>query len=193
MLYQTQKNTKTNNMSTYETFTEMKKFVGFTSDDAENLKSIAHIFEKHGSAITDTFYETLELYPETAALIEGRVDSLKETHARWMGELFTGVEGGHEEAYFTNRDIVGKVHVKIGLDPRWVEGVMTIIRTGGHAAMSQELESAAELGAKFNSLCKILDLDLMIINLSYADERLTRLANFTGMSRKLIENCISSG
>ncbi|NOY00770.1 MAG: hypothetical protein GXP30_13730 [Verrucomicrobia bacterium] len=180
-------------MSSYDNFTEMKKFVGFSSEDAENLKSIAHVFEKHGPALTDFFYETLDLYPETATLIEGRVDSLKATHARWMGELFTGVEGGYDEAYFNNRDIVGAVHVKIGLDPRWVEGVMTIIRTGGHAALAQELESAAELGEKFNSLCKILDLDLMVINLSYADERLTRLATFTGMSRKLIENCISSG
>ncbi|MCF6311127.1 MAG: protoglobin domain-containing protein [Verrucomicrobiales bacterium] len=180
-------------MSRYENYTEMKKFVGFTSDDIENLKSMAPVFEKHGATLTDFFYETLELYPETAALIEGRVDTLKLTHSRWMGELFTGVEGGYDEAYFNNRDIVGKVHVKIGLDPRWVEGVMNIIRTGGHAALSQELESAADLGAKFNSLCKILDLDLMVINLSYADERLTRLATFTGMSRKLIENCINSG
>lgn len=180
-------------MSNFENFSEMKKFIGFTSEDVENLKSMVPIFETRGAAITDFFYETLALYPETAALLEGRIDSLKSTHKRWMMELFTGVEGGYEEAYFNNRDIVGKVHVKIGLDPRWVEGVMNIIRTGGHAALAQELDSASELGAKFGSLCKILDLDLMIINLSYADERLTRLAAFTGMSRKLIENCITAG
>ncbi|MCF6313630.1 MAG: protoglobin domain-containing protein [Verrucomicrobiales bacterium] len=180
-------------MSEYNNFAEMKKFIGFTASDIENLNSMAPIFEQRGDAITDFFYETLSLYPETAALIEGRVDTLKETHRRWMRELFAGVDGGYDEAYFDNRNIIGKVHVKIGLDPRWVEGVMNIIRTGGHAALTQELESAAELGEKFSSLCKILDLDLMIINLSYADERLTRLAAFTGMSRKLIENCIKSG
>lgn len=180
-------------MTNNEKFTEMKKFVGFTSADEENLKAVAPIFAKHGPALTDSFYDTLALYPETAKLIEGRVDALKDTHTRWLGELFTGVDGGFGEKYFENRDIIGKVHVRIGLDPRWVEGVMNIIRLGGHAAMSQELDSAEDLGAKFASVCKILDLDLMVINLSYSDERLTRLSDFTGMTRNLIENCISSG
>ena len=40
------------------------------------------------------------------------------------------------------------------------------------------------------SLLRVLDLDVMIINLAYGDERLARLSEFTGMSRKLIERCV---
>jgi hypothetical protein len=39
-------------------------------------------------------------------------------------------------------------------------------------------------------LVKILDIDLMIINLAYSQETIDRLSKFTGMSRKLIERCI---
>ncbi len=36
----------------------------------------------------------------------------------------------------------------------------------------------------------LLDIDLMVINFAYAAERIDRLCNFTGMSKKLIERCI---
>ncbi|MCF6312678.1 MAG: protoglobin domain-containing protein [Verrucomicrobiales bacterium] len=86
-------------MSNYQNFTEMKQFVGFNSEDIENLKAMAPIFEGRGAAITDIFYATLSLYPATAALFEGWVDH-KATHRRWMMEVFNGVEGGYDEAYY---------------------------------------------------------------------------------------------
>jgi hypothetical protein len=41
------------------------------------------------------------------------------------------------------------------------------------------------------ALIKILDIDLMIINLAYSQETIDRLSSFTGMSKKLIERCVA--
>ena len=170
-----------------DAYNEAKDFLGFGPGDVANLQSLAPIFAEKGPAITDTFYEALGQNPATAAFIEGRVDQLKATHIRWMGELFAGDYGA---TYFENRIRIGHVHVAIGLDPNYVEMVMSFLRTAALEAIMDAYESSKEAGEKYSSVCKILDLDLMAINLAYQAERLDRLTKFTGMSRKLIENCI---
>jgi len=171
-------------------FESMKDFINFDDNDVANLVALGPVFAKHGPAITDAFYDNLRRFGDTARLIEGRVDALKATHHRWMSELFQGAYG---DAYFENRIRVGKAHVRVGLDPRYVEGVMTFLRTEGHRAIHEEVADVARAGALYDSLVKILDLDLADINLAYAEERLDRLTSFTGMSRKLLENCIRRG
>lgn len=173
-----------------KTYEEMKTFVGFSDADAQNLVKLAPIFEKHGPGMTDAFYATLFRYPDTAKIIEGRVDGLKKTHNRWMTELFKGDYG---QGYFEGRYKIGLVHVKVAIDPFYVEGVMDVIRTAGIAAIFAEMEDRASAIACTQSLLKILDLDLLVINLAYGEERLNRLTGFTGFSRKLIENCIKKG
>jgi hypothetical protein len=164
--------------------------MGLDDADKKNLVSLAGIFEKHGPGITDKFYANLGQNPTTAALIEGRVDALKATHRVWMMELFSGEYG---EAYFERRRRIGEVHVRIGLPPQFVEGVMSFIRGEGEAAIHAEIADKGEASAKVKSLMKILDLDLLVINLAYAEERIDLMCKITGMSRSLIENLIRQG
>ncbi|MCA9660194.1 MAG: hypothetical protein KC486_17750 [Myxococcales bacterium] len=167
----------------------LKSFLDFGDADAENLKSLGPIMETHGKTLTDRFYEKLAGVPETARLIEGRVDALKQTHARWMSELFAGDYG---EGYFHSRWKIGLTHVKVGVPPHYVEAVVSFLRVESEHVLSKEL-TGDDIANKHGSLTKILDLDLMIINLAYAFERVDRLCQFTGMSRKLIERCIEKG
>jgi hypothetical protein len=174
-------------MEQIEVYSQMREFVDFGPADEANLVALAPVFAKRGPAITDAFYETLGRYPTTSALLEGRVDSLKRTHQRYLGELFAGDYG---QTYFENRIKVGKVHVRVGLDPYFVEAVMSFLRTAGMLAIREELGNSPDTDAKIASYLRILDLDLLVINLAYGEERLTRLTKFTGMSRKLLETCI---
>ncbi len=170
----------------YAQFEEMKNFLEFGDQDVANLGRLAPVFEKHGGAITDGFYATLAQFPATNKLIESRVDQLKATHGQWMKELFAGDYG---EAYFNRRVLIGEAHVRIGLPPYYVEAVMNNIRTAGQLAIHSEMGD--EASALTSSMLKILDLDLIVINLSYAEDRLDRVSSFTGMSRKLIENVVN--
>lgn len=170
-----------------EVFDEMKRFCGFTEADAANLVALGPVFARHGAQITDRFYDNMAGFPATQRLIEGRVAALKATHGRWMGELFQGDYGGD---YFNNRIRIGLAHVRIGLDPYYVEGVMSFLRCAGLMAIREEVADGARATELSQSLLRILDLDLLVINLAYGEERLDRLAKFTGMSRRLLENCI---
>jgi hemoglobin-like flavoprotein len=172
---------------TYEDFDALKRFVDFNAQDAAHLKSLAPLVEQHGPAITDRFYDTLGALEETARIIAGRVDALKKTHRQYLAELCSGDYG---EDYFTRRSRIGQVHVVMGIDPRFVEGVMSTIRTGMLEAIAREITDPIELAAKTASFIKLCDLDLAIINIAYGEERLDRFSKFTGMSRRLIENVI---
>ncbi|MDP2316946.1 MAG: protoglobin domain-containing protein [Pseudomonadota bacterium] len=165
----------------------MKSFLDFGDTDIANLASLGPVFAEHGGKITDEFYEILDRYPETAKLLVGRIDALKTTHKRYLGELFAGDYG---ETYFQNRMRVGHTHVRVGLDPYFVEAVMSFLRTAGMLTIRGAFADPAQATALTASYMKVLDLDLLVINLAYSEERLSRLTKFTGMSRKLLETCI---
>jgi len=177
-------------MEMFQTYDEMKRILDFPEQDVENLRALAPIFAKHGAGITDRFYENLARFPETVKQIEGRIDSLKQTHQVWMSELFQGEYG---EAYFERRKRIGEAHVRIGLPPQFVEGVMSTIRADGEVAIHAEIQDTAQAIQRSHSLRKILDLDLIVINLAYAEERIEMMCSITGMRRKLIENPIKQG
>ena len=174
-------------MDSREIFEAIKEFVGFSEADVEALKGLQPWVEEHGPKITDVFYETIQATPAVAKFVEGRVDHLKTTHIQWMREL---VGGKYDEAYFERRWKIGEAHVRIGLDPIWVDGTMSLIRSKALNKLAETAEDKERLAAATGSLIKACDLDLAIINLAYAEDRLERLSSFTGMKRALIENVI---
>ncbi|MDC0720334.1 protoglobin domain-containing protein [Nannocystis bainbridge] len=171
-------------------YAAIQQFIGFDADDAARLRELAPLFAEHGSTLTDRFYAKLAADPEQSALIAGRVESLRQTHMRWLSELFAGDYG---ERYFDDRWRIGLAHVRVGVRPWWVEAVTSFLRSEGLALIEAHVADPERRAASARSLLKILDLDLMIINLAYADDRVDRLCRFTGMSRKLIERCIAQG
>ncbi len=174
----------------FEMYQEMAKLLEFSDADAANLVALAPVFEKHGEHITNHFYESLLAYPKTAAIIEGRVETLKGTHRRWMKELFAGEYG---ESFFNTHYRIGQVHVTHNINPEYVSAVTSVLRTYGRIAIFEELGNTEEAAQKADSLAKVLELGLLVINLAYADERVERITKVTGMSRKLIENLIKRG
>jgi Protoglobin len=165
----------------------MKAFIGFSAEDAQNLVALQPLMARVGPDITRRFYAQLGDVPETAKHIEGRVDQLRKTHLAWLQSLVGGV---YDEGYFESRWRIGLAHVRIGLEPYWVEGVMSFIRAAGIAAIAAELPDPHAVGRHSASYIKACDLDMLVINLSYGEDRLDRLAAFTGMKRGLIENII---
>ena len=174
-------------MEPAEIFQQIKTFLGFGEEDAKTLRGIQAWVEAHGPKITDTFYATIGETSDLAAFIEGRVEHLKKTHIQWMREL---VGGEYGDEYFKSRWKIGEAHVRIGLEPFWVDGTMSLIRGQALVSLADNLDDKAMVAAATASLIKACDLDLAIINLAYAEDRLERLSSFTGMKRALIENVI---
>lgn len=166
-------------------YTRLREFVGFNAQDVEQIRKLAPVLIPEQERITDEFYRAILREPETAVFVEGRVEGLKKTHARWFEELFSGRYDG---AYFENRWRIGMVHVRIGLSPRWVDLVMTHIHEQVLATLHRLL--GPEGVDAHRSIARLLELDRAIIQLAYDEDRLDRLSEFTGMKRALIENVV---
>ncbi|MCA8970082.1 MAG: hypothetical protein KDC95_09875 [Planctomycetes bacterium] len=171
----------------YSMFERLKRLVSFDDSDVENLRSLAPAIMEIGPSLTDAFYSALASEPATAEVIDGRLEKLQKTHSQWLRELIAGDYG---ERYFTSRIRIGQVHVVHGIEPAFVEAVMSIIRTRAIKLLAEKFDGTADLAEKAASFIKICDLDMLLINMAYADERLERLSSFTGMKRTLIENII---
>lgn len=169
----------------YARFLKFKEFVGFDQKDAETLGRLGPVLVPEQARITDAFYEAILHEPETRAFVEGRIDTLKRTHSAWFGELF---EGQYQRAYFDRRWRIGLAHVRIGLDSRWVDVVCTHIHELVLATLSDLLGSEGVVAHR--SFARLLELDRAVIQLAYDEDRLSRLSEFTGMKRALIENVV---
>lgn len=169
----------------YELYQRLRDFVGFSVEDEANLRELAPILMPEQPAITDTFYEAILKEPETASFVEGRVDALKKTHGRW----FEGLLGGdYGREYFRERWRIGLAHVRIGINPRWVDVTITLI----HELVLARLHALMGAPAieKHRSFARLLDLDRAIIQSAYEEDRWDRLSEFTGMKRTLIDNVV---
>ncbi|MDD2774856.1 MAG: protoglobin domain-containing protein [Gallionella sp.] len=98
---------------------ERKRFVNFTEVDAQALKALYPLIQKHSDTIVDPFYEKLLHHAELKQVIEranSSIERLKITQKRYLLEMF---EGEYGDAYFERRLKVGLIHSQIGLTPRW--------------------------------------------------------------------------
>lgn len=169
----------------YEQFLRLRAFIGFDDKDAETLRQLGPVLIPEQTRITDEFYTTILREPETAAFTEGRLEALKKTHARWFEELF---QGAYDREYFENRWRIGLAHVRVGLNSRWVDLVMSCIHDLVLTTL-QSLQGSDGVQAH-RSVARVLELDRVIMQLAYDEDRLDRLSEFTGMKRALIENIV---
>jgi hypothetical protein len=168
----------------------MKKLVGFDQQDEQRLARLRPLFEQHGQAIIDRLHDWLSAFPDTREILAGREHSLTTAHNRWLRELFAGDYGPD---YFRNRLHIGTIHVQMKVPPHFVEAMISRVRADSFAIILAATGSCEQATQAYGSLLKILDLDLLIINSAYREERLKRISSITGASRSLIERLIEQG
>jgi signal transduction histidine kinase len=155
----------------FERYQKLQRYVGWQDADAARVKSVSPFLEPSLPALIDDFYEEIERHPETRQVITGgqaQVERLKGTLIRWMQELLAGE---YDAAYVERRWRVGHRHVEIGLDQVFTNVALSRLRTGLNRVLHDSAElSIAEIRAVKESLNKLLDLDLAIIEDAYQTE-----------------------
>ena len=159
-----------------ETFLEeMKRYVGFTADDAAILVSLAPMVEPHLHALADRFYEQIPRHSEAAAVFTGgeaQIARLKLTLQHWARSLFWGVYG---EAYAQERFRIGYRHVQIGLPQRYVISAMHVVARFLGELFDREIRDPDHLRRARASLERIIILDLGMICETYFEGSLREL------------------
>jgi len=159
----------------YQRYQDLQAYVGWTPADAERVRALAPLVEPTFVPLVDDFYREIDRHPEARKVVTGgveQIERLKGTLRLWLKELFQGL---YDEAYVQRRWNVGRRHVEIGLEQIYTNAALSRLRQGLAAAIAQSWrQSAAELTAASDSLNRLLDLDLAIIEDAYHSEYLRR-------------------
>ena len=154
-------------------YVELQRYVGWTDEDQSRVAAVRDSVLARADLLIDDFYEEIRKHPHTAQRITGgeeQIARLKTTLRGWLRQLLTGP---YDHEYVTLRSNVGRRHVAIGLEQVYVNAAISRLRKGLCQQLHDFWESSPEeLRCTIESLNKLLDLDLAIIEDAYQVEYL---------------------
>lgn len=188
-----------------ETFLEeMKRYVGFTDEDAATLKEIAPVMEKYIPSMVNKFYEEIENHEGTMKVITGgkeQIERLKKTLITWAKQMF---ELDYNEDFAEKRFKIGYRHVELDLNQKYVISAIGIVSNHFMGAAVKEFGNDPEkLERAMRALEKALSINLNLMCETYTiamheklskqeQENLDNFLKITGISKKLYENMAKS-
>jgi hypothetical protein len=171
-----------------------KRFSGLTLAREALLMEIAPILIPRLQDVTNRFYDILLAMPEPRKFLEGRVDSLKSTHLRWLTSLFSGP---FDLEFVKAIQHAGEVHVHIDLPIEFMAGGTTLIGD----LLIGEIEhiyatDQATRGAALGAINAVLGFCLIVmqqaLQVSTLNQQLDKFIKITGISRPLFNNLAST-
>jgi PAS domain S-box-containing protein len=157
-------------VSNHERCRELLRYVRWSDEDLQRLRSLAELAAPHYGRIADEFYERVREHEDAHAVLrdDAQVQRLKSTLQRWMHTLLTSPR---DEQYCDERSRIGRVHVRVGLPQRFVPAAMALIH-GSLARLADMLEDAPSVRS---SLTRAIDVDLSLMLDTYVEDFVARL------------------
>lgn len=156
-------------------YQELQQYAAWSSADEARLRTIGPLLQPHLPGLVEDFYQEIERHTGAARVITGgqsQIARLKGTLIRWLEELLAG---RYDVDYVARRWRVGLRHVEIGLDQVYTNMALSRLRIGLMTTLSAAWDRPLpELLLVLQSLHKLLDLDLAMIEHAYQSEYLRR-------------------
>jgi two-component system sensor histidine kinase HydH len=161
-------------MSGPELHSELFDYIGFSDDDAAQLRALGPRLRPHFPRVVDEFYAALRSNPRSAAVFTGGAPQIARQKSKLRQWLEGLVGGTYDAAYLEQRGRIGRVHVQIKLDQRFMFSAMNLIRQGLHDAVSEARLPEEEAHASHRALDRILDVELAIMLETYRERYVER-------------------
>jgi len=149
-------------------FEGIRRYVGFDARASEVLSELAPLVSGDLPALVDEFYSAIEQDPDARRAITGgpeQVARLKLTLSDWLG---SALAGPHDLDWVAARKRIGLVHVRVGLQQRFMLTAMNRVRTGLVRTIQRVYADDAERrSAAERAVHQLLDLELAVMLDSY--------------------------
>lgn len=154
---------------------ELKSYVGFTPAHAQLLSALRPIVEPAFPSVIDRFYQAIQETPHALAVFTGgaeQIERQKRSLRAWLEGLVSGL---YDLDYLILRARIGRTHVRIRLEQRYMFTAMNLVREGLHAAVDNSSYPADNRPLAHAALDKICDLELAIMLQTYSEDWAQRL------------------
>jgi signal transduction histidine kinase len=151
-------------------------FLELGEEDAENLRRLKPVLEKHADSFVAAFYRHLLSFEETHRLLADP-DVKKRLLVVQREYLLSLGDSVLDETYFTARSAIGTTHVRVGLELRWYLGAYALYQRLLVPVILEHHRGNTPLAERIViSLHKRLMLDAQLAMESYMERREERLA-----------------
>jgi PAS domain S-box-containing protein len=122
---------------------ELRSYLGLGSADADLLSRFRAVAEPHFGAIADEFYAVIRMHEGAFSVLkdEAQARRLHASLQAWLGDLLGGT---YDEGWVERQARIGQVHVRVGLELRYVVTAMGRVRTALQRIASQRAEPNAD-------------------------------------------------
>ena len=157
----------------YELLDELLEYCRFGDEERRLLKELGPALEPSFDEIVERFYDAIQASSGASSVLRdaGQIGRLKVSLRRWLERLFSG---SYDEEYFEHRARIGRAHVRVGLEPRYVFASMSLVRSGLHNALRELDELPLKRGRAHEALDRILDFELAIMIETYRVDYVAR-------------------
>ena len=175
-------------------FTELtlytKSFCQLTPEREQLLHDISADVVPRLHEVTDAFYIRLLNIEKALPFLEGRLETLKASHQKWLESLFTQE---YDEKFTRFIYHVGNVHVKVKLPVEFMAGgIIQIQQEITDLILDLYGNDSKHFAEILKALNAVLGFNLQIMQASYQastlEVELENVLKITGMSRKLFNN-----
>jgi PAS domain S-box-containing protein len=156
---------------------ELRSYTGLTPRDAELLRELRSVAEPHFAAVADEFYAVIRMHEGAFAVLEDEAQA-RRLHASlqvWLGELLSG---SYDDAWYARQAHVGTVHVRVGLELRYMVTAMSRIRIALQRVAGDALAEPVAAETRL-ALARICDVALAAMLESYKGDLLHRVERAT--------------
>ncbi|MEM7136785.1 MAG: protoglobin domain-containing protein [Myxococcota bacterium] len=145
---------------------QLRAYVGFDNASADALISAGPRLRTEFAHIVAEFYDAILQDAGASAVLrdEAQVDRLRVSLESWLEELVTGP---YDDAYFGKRAQIGRVHVRVGLEQRYMLAAMNRVREGLHRAFDGRAEASRAVHRAIDQIC---DIELGIMLETYRED-----------------------
>ena len=147
----------------------LREYVGFDDVSANRLRAMAPRMRPFYAGVVDQFYDAILQDPSASAVLESdaQVNRLKDSLADWLAGLFSGV---YDHDYFEKRSRIGRVHVKVGLEQRYMLTAMNVLRLGLHRGLDETSTDGPADALDHRAIDQICDIELAIMLETYRED-----------------------
>ncbi|WP_421983173.1 protoglobin domain-containing protein [Roseibium sp.] len=145
-----------------EVFEHRLHFAQIDDEVVAGLRSLWPLISKNIDEILSGFYDHLQQFPEMAELVGDQQDRLEGAQKAHWEKLFNQ---GFDQDYVESIDRIGRVHSRIGLEPRWYIAGYTFVLVRLQDLLIRKFRfSPARLSRSLTHVTSavLLDLDMAI-------------------------------
>lgn len=164
--------------------------INLTKYDLFVLRNLQPVIKEEIEFIVRTFYTHIKNEPILLEIVNkhSSIDRLSQTLQNHIIEMFNGTINPD---YLKKRTSIAKIHVKIGLEPKWYICAFQNILLSLLTIFMNRNHSKEEIVASISAITKILNLEQQLVLDAYAEE-IDRIKEQAEQEKKAVQHKIMS-